>query len=201
MSRWEIPDLMLRSADATWDRVRWETLPVDGNRYEVIDGVLYMTTAPSAFHQWIIRQIVRVLFQQVDDSGVGITLWAPIGLFMAGCDPVQPDIVVIRADALDIIHDRRINGVPALIVEVLSPSNADFDTTIKRSAYARTGVPEYWIVRPASRDVLVCSRPDTGLGEYLQSDHIARDDELHSPTLPINVQVDRFFADAPDTTL
>src|SRR6478672_1540958 len=50
-----LPELVLRSPEADWDRARWETLPDDGNRYEVIDGVLYMTTAPSNFHQWIIR--------------------------------------------------------------------------------------------------------------------------------------------------
>jgi hypothetical protein len=44
----ELPELMLRSADATWDRAKWEQLPDDGNRYEVIDGVLYVTTAPDA---------------------------------------------------------------------------------------------------------------------------------------------------------
>src|SRR5262245_46674119 len=91
-----LPELVLRSPEADWDRARWETLPDDGNRYEVIDGVLYMTTAPSSFHQWIIRQIVRVLFQQIDDASIGITTWAPIGLFMPGCDPVQPDILVVR---------------------------------------------------------------------------------------------------------
>jgi hypothetical protein len=40
------PDLLLRSADATWNRARWEELGEDGNRYEVIDGVLYMSTTP-----------------------------------------------------------------------------------------------------------------------------------------------------------
>src|SRR5690242_8397904 len=81
---WEVPGLLLRSTDASWNRARWETLPADGNRYEIVDGVLYMTTAPSSFHQWIIRQITRILFDQVDDAGVGVTLWAPIGVFMAG---------------------------------------------------------------------------------------------------------------------
>ncbi len=200
-SRWELADLALRSLDASWDHARWATLPADGNRYEVIDGVLYMTTAPSAFHQWIIRQIVRVFFQQIDDRGVGVTLWAPIGVFMPGCDPVQPDIVVIRASGLDIIHDRRIFGAPALIVEVLSPSNADVDTATKRAVYARAGVQEYWIVRPATRDLLICTRPDPALEDYLQSDYIAPDAELRSSTLPLQTPVARFFADAPDTTL
>ena len=196
-----LPELALRSSDAGWNRERWEQLPDDGNRYEVIDGVLYMTTAPSNFHQWIIRQIVRRLFQQIDEADIGITLWAPIGLFMPGCDPVQPDIVVIRSSDLDIMHDRRIFGIPALLIEVLSPTNPEADLRVKRSAYAQAEVPEYWIVRPATRDVLVCTQPDITMGDYAQVQHIASDGDLISPTLPFHAPVADFFAGAPDTTL
>ncbi len=197
----ELPELMLRSSDATWDRAKWEQLPDDGNRYEVIDGVLYMTTAPSAFHQWILRQIIRILYAQIDDTNIGITFWSPMGVFMPGCDPVQPDLLVIRTSDLSIIHDRRVYGVPALLIEVLSPSNAEKDTEIKRKAYAQAGVPEYWIVRPATRDVLVYTDPDDALGDYVQSQRVASDAELVSPTLPVRAQVASFFAGAPDTTL
>jgi Uma2 family endonuclease len=197
----ELPELMLRSADASWDRARWEQLPDDGNRYEVIDGVLYMTTAPSFFHQWIIRQIFLALYPQIDRPGIGLTIWSPIGVFMPGCDPVQPDLLVIHANDMDIIHDRRIDGVPALIVEVLSPGNAEKDTDTKRKAYARAGLPEYWIVRPATRDLLVYTEPDDSLGDYVQSKRVAPDAELVSPTLPIRAPIASFFAGAPDTTL
>ncbi len=196
-----IPELALRSHDATWNRERWERLPADGNRYEVIGGVLYMTTAPSNFHQWIIRQAFLALFQQIDAAGVGITLWAPIGLFMPGCDPVQPDLLVVRVADLGIIREGRIHGVPALLVEVLSPSNPNQDLRIKREAYARAGVPEYWIMRPAERDVLVHSEPDGASGEYARVAHIAPDGELVSPTLPFRAAIAPFFAGAPDTTL
>ncbi len=196
-----LPELALRSHDATWNYTRWEQLPEDGNRYEVIDGVLYMTTAPSNFHQWIVRQIVFTLFQQIDQRSVGVSLWAPIGLLMPGCDPVQPDILVIRAADLAMMHDRRIYGVPALLVEVLSPGNSEQDTEVKRGAYARAGVPEYWIVRPSTRDVLVCTRPDAALGDYAQTQLVDPDGELASPTLPIRANVTDFFAGAPDTTL
>jgi Uma2 family endonuclease len=197
----ELPELMLRSADASWDRTKWEQLPDDGNRYEIIDGVLYMTTAPSAFHQWILRQLFVTLYQQIDSTGVGITLWSPIGVFMPGCDPVQPDLLVIRTAELAIIHDRRIYGVPALLIEVLSPTNAEKDTEIKRKAYAQAGVPEYWIVRPSTRDLLVYTDPDDGLGDYVRSQRVAPDAELVSPTLPIQASIAFFFAGAPDTTL
>jgi Uma2 family endonuclease len=196
-----MPELVLRSPDASWNRDRWEQLPDDGNRYEVIDGVLYMTTAPSFFHQWIIRQIVRHLFEQIDEPGIGITLWSPIGLFMPGCDPVQPDILVIRTDNLSIVRDRRIHGIPALLIEVLSPTNPDSDLRIKRSAYARAQLPEYWIIRPAHRDVLVYTQPDQTMGDYAQAQHVLPDAELMSPTLPFRAAVADFFANAPDTTL
>ncbi len=196
-----IPELALRSHDATWNRARWEQLPDDGNRYEVIDGVLYMTTAPSAFHQWIIRQIVLALYDQVDRPGIGRVLWSPIGVFMPGCDPVQPDILVIRTDDLGMVYDRRINGVPALLVEVLSPSNPAQDTEIKLEAYAHAGVPEYWIVRPSTRDVLVYTFPDLARGIFTQSTVVAADDDLISPTLPFRAPVASFFADAPDVTI
>lgn len=195
------PELILRSPQANWNRARWEQLPADGNRYEVIDGVLYMSTAPSAFHQWIIRQIFLVLHGQIDAPGVGTTLWSPIGVFMPGCDPVQPDLFVVRTEDLGIFRERRVFGVPALLVEVLSPSNPEQDLEVKRDAYARAGVPEYWVVRPAERDVLIFSQPDMQLGVYTRIDPVAPDGELVSPTLPVRVAVAHFFAGAPDTTL
>jgi len=196
-----LPDLALRSHDARWGYERWSKLPADGNRYEVIDGVLYMTTAPSFFHQWIIRQIVLMLIDQIDRTGIGVTAFSPIGLLMPGCDPVQPDIVVVGANELPMIHDRRINGVPALIVEVLSPTNPEQDTAIKRGAYARAGLPEYWIVRPAERDALVLSQPDPALGDFLQVTHIPSDGELVSATLPFRAPLTACFAGAPDETV
>lgn len=196
-----LPETVVRSLDATWNYARWSQLPDDGNRYEVIDEVLYLTTAPSFFHQWIISRITRMLQTQIEDTGVGIVAFAPLGVLMPGCDPVQPDIVVVRTADTGIIHDRRINGVPALLVEVLSPTSPEKDTEIKRVAYARAGVPEYWIVRPTERDVLVYSQPDVLLGTYLQTTHVAPTDELVSPTLPYRVAIAGFFAGSPDETV
>src|SRR4051794_3931321 len=71
------PDLLLQSADNTWDRARWEALGEDGNRYEVIDGVLYMSTAPRPLHQLVSRLTERALYEQIDDLGLGVTLHAP----------------------------------------------------------------------------------------------------------------------------
>jgi Uma2 family endonuclease len=195
------PELALRSQDAAWNRARWETLPADGNRYEVIDGVLYMTTAPSVFHQWIVKRLAITLHQQIDEAGEGITFFAPIGVFMPGCDPVQPDVLVIRAGDTHVFQEGRIVGIPAPLIEVQSPSNPNYDSRIKLEAYARAGVPEYWIVRPATRDVLVNTRPDTTRGVYGEAHVAGPGGDLVSPTLPIRFPVATLFAGAPDTTL
>jgi hypothetical protein len=61
--------------------------------------------------------------------------------------------------------------------------------------------PECWIVRPAQRDVLVCTQPNAALGDYAQTDHALPEGELVSPTLPFRTTVAGLFAGAPDTTL
>ncbi|RRR67524.1 MAG: Uma2 family endonuclease [Candidatus Viridilinea halotolerans] len=196
------PDLLMRSLDTTWDYERWEQLPDDDRRYEVIDGILYMTTAPSSFHQWIIRMLDRHIGTPAELRSELYVLTAPIGLLMPGCDPVQPDFLLVRRERAGILADRRVRGVPDLIAEVLSPNNAEQDTEIKRAAYARAGVPEYWIVRPATRDVLVCWQPDQALGTYTQERCYAAGEQLVAATFAgVAAPVDALFAGAPDTTL
>src|SRR4051794_5719840 len=193
-------DIALRSLDATWNRARWEALPPGGNRYEVIDGVLYVSTPPSLFHQWIVRQVVRRLLSQIDDAGRGSTFFSPVGVFMPGCDPVEPDVVVVTAEQSHLTTaSKHIEGVPALLVEVRSPSHPKLDTRIKRGAYARAGVPEYWIALPATREVLVCTVPDAELGEYKETRRFALGDELVSPTLRVRFPVADLFEGAPNT--
>jgi Uma2 family endonuclease len=194
-------ELFLQSSDRGWHRQRWEQLPDDGNRYEVIDGVLYMATSPSFFHEWVVRALLFGVYNQIDKPELGWTMSSRVGVFMPGCDPVQPDLVVVLRQQQNLIHDGRIYGVPNLIAEVLSPSHPDLDTRIKRAAYARAGLPEYWLVRPASRDALVCSQPDAALADFTRSELVPSDGELVSHTLPVRLRVADLFAGAPDTTL
>lgn len=191
-------EFQLRSPDASWCYDRWEQLPDDGNRYEVIDGVLFMSTTPGFLHQRSVGRLMRYVGLPLEDSRTATALMAPIGVIMPGADPVQPDFLLIRTERLSIVaDDGRIRGVPDLIAEVLSPSNQDVDLVIKRAAYARAGVPEYWIVRPASRDVLVCSQPDASLSDFTSVRLFDAHSELVSPTLPIRAAVSDLFEPQP----
>jgi Uma2 family endonuclease len=134
-----------------WTRAHWEALPDDGNRYEIIDGVLYMFTAPSYFHHWIIQQLYDLLGLPAKRQRLAFIGIERVGVFMLGCEPAQPDFVVVLAEHVSIIHDRRIWGVPDLIVEVLSPGSSDYDEGLKLAAYAKAGVPEYAVIDPAER--------------------------------------------------
>jgi Uma2 family endonuclease len=153
-----------------------------------------MSTAPSPWHQWISRLAQRLLYTQIDDRGLGITFNAPVGLFMPGCDPVQPDLLVLRPDDRSLILERRIETIPLLLIEILSPSNPQHDLVLKRQAYARASVPEYWVLRPQERDILVHSEPDPTLGHFLRVLRIPADGELVSPTLAFRAPVAAFFA-------
>ncbi|HUG14157.1 MAG TPA: Uma2 family endonuclease [Thermomicrobiales bacterium] len=194
-------ELLLRSPDASWDYARWERLPDDGNRYEVIDGVLYMSTSPSLFHEWIIKRLMRHVGDPLEDRGVAFAFSSRAGLLMPGCDPAQPDFLVVRSERAEILSEGRVRGVPDLIAEVLSPGNAEQDMSVKRGTYARAGVPEYWIVRPSARDVPVYTQPDVSSGTYAHTAIVPSDGVLESPTLPVSFAVADLFAGAPDTTL
>lgn len=183
-----------------WTYDAWETLPDDGNRYEIIGGVVYMSTAPSAFHQWIVLALVEHLGIPAKRLGLGFPFTAPIGVLMPGCDPVQPDFVLVLAGRAAIIHDRRIFGVPDLIVEILSPGNRAYDLHVKLAAYARAGLPEYAVVDPSTRSLshyrLVAP------GQYAPPLDFGESATVSFDCVPtIAVPVRELFAGAPDTTL
>ena len=196
-----MPELVLRSLDASWSYARWEQLPDDGHRYEVINGVLYLTTTPNSFHQWIVQQLFLALHAQIVRPGVGVAFLAPIGVLMPEGNLVQPDVVVVRTEHRAIIADKRIRGVPDLLIEVLSPSNIETDTQIKRRAYAHACVPEYWIIRMAEQDAIVYTEPDASLNDYIHVEHCPTAGMLVSPTLPMRLALADLFASAPDTTV
>lgn len=180
-----------------WTAADWEKLPPDGKRYEVIDGVLYMSTAPSYFHQYITLQLVRYIGIPAEDQRLARVGFAPIGVLMPGCDPVQPDFVVVLAAQVAIIHDRRIYGTPDLIIEILSPGNRAYDEQVKLHAYARAGLPEYAIIDPANRNLRHYRLEPSG--QYGQPQVYDHSQIMYFDCLPgLSVPVGDLFAGAQD---
>jgi Uma2 family endonuclease len=183
-----------------WTYADWEKLPDDGNRYEIIDGVLYMTTTPSYFHHWITKQLYRFLGTPAEDQGIAEAGWAPIGVLMPGCEPVIPDFFLIRRERIAIIEDGRVRGVPDLIVEIISPGSRSFDEGLKLEAYANAGVPEYAVIDPKTRALRYYKLVEPG--RYSDPQQFGLGESLTFEAAPgILVPIAALFEGAPDTTL
>ena len=135
------------------DYLTWD----DENRYELIDGEVYMMSAPSLDHQEISMEISRQLANYLQGKTCKV--------FPAPCDVrlnadteddtvVQPDMIVV-CDPKKIENRKSCKGAPDMVVEILSPSTAIYDQNTKLEKYVRAGVKEYWLVNPETKSVHV----------------------------------------------
>lgn len=164
-----------------WTYADYLRLPDDGWQYEVIHGRLIMNPAPSPIHQQIIMRLSAAIFNFLDQHPVGEVFPAPVDVVIPGkAEPVQPDLVFVAAERMDIVTRRAIEGAPDLTVEVLSPSNWLDDRRDKFALYAAVGVREYWIVDPDERTVEVFTLQE---GRYALLDRFGTGDTLRSQLL------------------
>lgn len=139
-----------------WTYDDWARLPDDRTRYEVIDGELYMTPPPSISHQFATANLLDAMSTFVRARRLGFVLPSPLGVRLPNQPvPVQPDIVFVSSARKAIIGKEYIEGVPDLVVEILSPSNWIYDRHEKFDLYQSAGVPEYWIVDYRAKTVEV----------------------------------------------
>lgn len=127
----------------------------DENRYELIDGELYMAPAPSWEHQESIINLASMLRNFVRENELGRIVASPVDVYLSDEDVFQPDIVFVSVERLDIIHSSGVHGAPDLVIEMLSPSTEQRDLTIKRERYAMFGVKEYWLAAPLTKTITV----------------------------------------------
>ncbi|NTS39719.1 Uma2 family endonuclease [Flavisolibacter sp. BT320] len=129
----------------------FESLP-EGTLAEVINNQLIMSPAPTPKHQLLVKKISFELEKHVKANILGEVLFAPVDVQLNDTNIFQPDIVFIQKSRMGIIQDK-IKGVPDLVVEVLSPGSEKLDTKNKKEAYEKSGVREYWIVNPETKEV------------------------------------------------
>jgi len=175
-----------------WSYKDYATLPDDGNHYEVVSGVLFMTPSPGGAHQDAVGEIFTYLREHVKQGGLGLVRIAPFDVELALDTVVQPDVFVVLSKHFDKITDNRILGAPDLVVEVASPGTAIYDRHNKLDAYVRAGVPEYWIVDTDARavEVLVLEM----IGIYRSLGVFRGKAVIPSQVVPgLLVQVEKFF--------
>ena len=132
----------------------------DDKQYEIHEGGLIMAPAPSVEHQGITFKLARLLHDHVARIRLGEIIISPCDVILSDTDIFQPDILFIKKGNYDTIKEGKIFGPPDLVIEVLSPSTADIDMNRKRMLYGKYGVPEYWIVSPEMKTVMLFTNED-----------------------------------------
>ena len=179
-----------------WTYEVYRRLPNDGRRYEVVRGFLYVTPAPSFDHQFAVWQLSRQLGNFVVEHDLGIILLAPFDIRLPGgiASPVQPDLAFVRSGNQPRPGDGSFEGVPDLVVEVLSPGTRRLDRTVKLAAYRDAGVPEVWLCDPMPRRIQVLALSGEGT-EYVQHGVFGPGEAVSSTVLPgLELAVDRVFS-------
>ena len=144
-----LADIPLRSDDL-------DALSDDLERRELIAGELIVAPSPLVSHQDSVGGLYGLLGGQRGIPGVGKPYLAPLDVRLSDRDTVQPDLFFVRWDRLDrFVEDRRFEGPPDIVVEVVSPSSRRLDRVRKLALYERAGIPEYWVVDPTDRTVTV----------------------------------------------
>lgn len=153
-------------------------LPGDGRRYEIIEGVLYVTNAPNADHQFCVAEGSRQIGNFVVSRKLDRVLAAPFeGQLAPRTRPVQPDILFVRQERWPKGHVPFFSGAPDLIIEVISPGSVRTDRVIKFTAYELAGVQKYWLINPHARTVEVYTWSN---GEYALLGEFIGDEQLQS---------------------
>lgn len=157
-----------------------DAMPDDGHRYELIDGTLIVTPAPSRRHQLVSSNLFTLLRSACPPDLVVLT--APTDVRVADDTSLQPDVLVVPRDGfLDETRPLR----PLLVVEILSPSTRHVDLSLKRARYEAAGCPAYWVVDP---DALELRAWELHAGSYIEVAHVSGD-EPYAAAAPVRVDV------------
>jgi Uma2 family endonuclease len=129
-------------------------MPGEYPRYELLEGELIeLTPSPTARHQRILINLLRVLDTHNQTFQLGEILMAPLDVVLSPRTVVQPDIIFIEEKRRTQLIGEHITGAPDLVIEILSPATGARDLNQKRKLYARSGVKEYWIVDPEDETI------------------------------------------------
>ena len=120
--------------------------PPDSGNYELHNGQIIFMASPVPAHQTFSTNLLTELNVHIRKHKLGRVISAPMDVVFTRTDTIQPDILFLSTERLDFIGDKKIEGAPDLVVEILSPSNSPREMRYKKLVYEMCGVCEYWIV-------------------------------------------------------
>jgi Uma2 family endonuclease len=171
---WSGQDRMLTVEDM-------ENMPDDEFRYELDDGVLIVSPAPSTLHQLAVTRLAVILSAACPPD---LVVLAGVGVNISNFQHRVPDVAVVRIGSLETVFQET---PPVLAVEVASPRTRLYDRNRKKDVYQGFGIPAYWIVEP-DRDLPELTVLELREGSYEQTAHVT-DDEEYRAVLPFPVTI------------
>lgn len=141
----------------------FERLPEGPPYYQLIEGDLIMSPAPSYSHQRTVGKVFLKLSRLLEEKGQGEVLISSIDVYLDEKNVFQPDIVVLLKEGKAKVEEKGIFGPPDVVVEILSPSTAYYDLIVKKEVYERAGVKEYWILDPNRKTFEIYKNTEEGL--------------------------------------
>ena len=157
-----------------------DAMPEDGHRYELVDGTLVVTPAPSQLHQIVVGELyLRLRSGCPPDLRV---LLSPFDVALDELSVLQPDLVVARGAELTA---RDLPAAPVLAIEVLSPSTRHIDLGLKRAKYESAGCQSFWVVDPQVPSLTAWLLQD---GTFVEVAHVVGD-EPFTATTPYPVEL------------
>jgi Uma2 family endonuclease len=138
--------------------------PDDGKRRELIDGDIFVNPSPTTVHQTVSRLLQFELMVALERTGLALVFNAPMDVIFDDTNVVQPDLIIVSRAQSHIVTERAIEGVPDIVVEIMSPGTSERDRHYKRRLYEHFQVPEYWLVNPENGLMEVYALTDTTYG-------------------------------------
>jgi Uma2 family endonuclease len=163
---WSGQDRMLTVEDM-------ENMPDDDFRYELDDGVLIVSPAPSRLHQLAVTRLAVILSAACPAE---LVVLAGVGVNISKFQHRVPDVAVVRADSFETFFQET---PPELVVEVASPRTRLYDKSRKKDVYQSFGIPVYWVVEP-DKDHPELTVLELRSGTYEQTAHVIGDQEYHA---------------------
>ncbi len=149
-------------------------------RCEIIANEIFMPPAPNTEHQFISRELEFIFRVFCKEKRIGKVFDAPFDVILDENNVVQPDIVFIANANLKYLTKKGFEGVPDLLVEIISPSTFYRDSVEKKDLYEQFGVKEYWIVEPANRVIEIFALQN---GKYVLHQFVAEQGKVQSKFL------------------
>ncbi len=170
-------------------------LPESDDRYELIDGELYMAPTPIPEHQIFLFYLTKVIEEFVTKHELGRVIISPQDVILSEDIVLQPDMMFVSNERMHIIRwGQYVQGAPDLVVEVLSPSTSRHDRTLKRERYAKFGVREYWIADIRAKTIEVNVLGD---GNFTVAGLFGEGEPIESPLLPgLKIDISDVFESA-----